>query len=253
MRVFCLPPPLDMKKRVADIFQRVSFFSKTSRSSLGASLIEFAILIPILLLIAGAVFDLARLFINSISAREIAIESAKLLNSSSPAGYAFTHQEMQQFYFAPEQEHGDITSRRVDFWNNQLNEQHEDFYGLTYFPRKDKQVLNLAYGLLHNASPHLYFPIPEPLNQEDPLSDLGGRTNCSIRIRFADEDQPPAQSSWPGDPVDLAELINESRDRLVNVRCAVPVIGFQIMTLGEVKVKYIEAEVYVYRAGGIAE
>lgn len=211
-------------------------------SSLGASMVEFVILIPVLLLLCAVTFDLARLYINAVSAREVALLSAKLLNSSNPNGYPFTDQEMQEFYFAPAGEETEVTEKRVAFWNDQLTKGHESFYGLNYFPKKDKQVLNLSYGFLHELSPHVYFPIPEPLDDEDPASDLGHKTNCSIRIQFAPGFENP--SSFPS---------NQSLDRLVNVRCAVPVIGFQIATLGSVKVRYVEAEAYAYKAGSIAQ
>ena len=204
-------------------------------------MMEFVILLPVFLLICGVTFDLARLYLNAVSAREVALLSAKLLNSASPDGYPFTHQEMQEFYFAPEGEDSEVTDKRIAFWNNQLSRGHESFYGLEYFPKKDKQVLNLSYGFLHTLSPHVYFPIPEPLDDENPWADLGGKTNCSIRIRFA-----------PGfeNPTALPQV--QSRDRLVNVRCAVPVIGFQIATLGAVRVRYVEVEAYAYQAGSIA-
>lgn len=221
-------------------------------SSLGVSMIEFVIFIPVFLLICGATFDLARLYINSISVREIALLSAKLLNSTSPDGYPFTEQEMQEFYFAPEGEEAEVTDKRIAFWNNQLDDDHETFFGLDYFPKKDRQVLNLSYGLLHKLSPHVYFPIPEPLDDENPSADLDGRTNCSIRIRFAPGSEPPLQTGWPTDPAQRNDIIYESRDRLVNVRCAVPVIGFQIATFGSMKVRYVEAEAYAYKAGSIA-
>ncbi len=204
-------------------------------------MIEFVILIPVLLLICAATFDLARLYINAVSVREVALLSAKLLNSNSPNGYPFTHEEMQEFFFAPEGEATEVTDKRVAFWNNQLNSGHESFYGLNYFPKKDKQVLNLSYGFLHKLSPHVYFPIPEPLDDMNPSAELGGKTNCSIRIRFAPGFEDP--SSFPA---------TQSLDRLVNVRCAVPVMGFQIATLGAVKVRYVEAEAYAYQAGSIA-
>lgn len=204
-------------------------------------MIEFVILIPVLLLICAVTFDLARLYINAISAREVALLSAKLLNSSNPNGYPFTNQEMQEFFFAPESEDDEVTDKRIAFWNNQLDSGHESFYGLPYFPKKDKQVLNLSYGFLHQLSPHVYFPIPEPLDGENPSADLGGKTNCSIRIRFAPGFEDP--SSFPA---------TESLDRLVNVRCAVPVMGFQLATLGTLKVRYVEAEAYAYKAGSIA-
>ena len=204
-------------------------------------MIEFVILIPVLLLICAATFDLARLYINAVSAREVALLSAKLLNSMSPHGYPFTHQEMQGLYFAPAGEEPEVTDKRVAFWNNQLTRGHESFYGLDYFPKKDKQVLNLSYGFLHKLSPNVYFPIPEPLDDEDPWADLGGKTNCSIRILFA-----------PGFENAAALPPTQSLDRLVSVRCAVPVVGFQIATLGAVKVRYVEAEAYAYQAGSIA-
>lgn len=216
-------------------------------------MIEFVILIPLLLLFCGVIFDLARLYINAVSAREVALLGAKLLNSSSPEGYPFTVQEMQGFYFAPTGEDSLITDKRVAFWNNQLDRGHEDYYGLSYFPKKDKQVLNLAHGFLHTLSPHVYFPIPEPLDVNDPWAELRGKTNCSIRIRFATGSEPPPQASWPDEPDELAVIVNESRDRLVNVRCVVPVVGFQIATLGAVKVRYVEAEAYAYQAGSIAQ
>ncbi|MCI5065241.1 pilus assembly protein, partial [bacterium] len=186
----------------------------------GVAIVELALILPVVLIISVAVFDLARLYVNFIFVHEVALMGAKLANSSDPEGYAFADGDLSRFYHAAEDEDDTITARRVAFWTNQLDSSHEDFWGLDYFPDKDKKVLNLTYGFAHQLNPRMYFPIPEPLDSDAPEEDLGNRVNCSIEIDFASGNAPALQSTWSS-ANDLT-VLNPSRDRTITVRCAVP-------------------------------
>lgn len=231
------------------IFQHFSKY----RAESGATLVGAAIIVPVMVIMAVVVFDLARLYVNSIYAREIALLAAKLSNSSDPEGYAFLDSELPLLKHYPPGEDVAVTAKRQAFWDNQLDSTHSNFWGLDYFPSKDKKVLNLAYRFALDLNPRMYFPIPEPLSSSNAHSELGNRVNCSIEIDFANGHAPPAQGGWPSPGDALNAILNLTRDRIINVTCAVPMIGLRLAGFSDSQVKYVTASAYAHEAGNIRE
>ncbi|MCB0331451.1 MAG: hypothetical protein KDD70_17390 [Bdellovibrionales bacterium] len=211
-----------------------------------ATLVEVAILLPLIFIIAAVTYDLARLYVNSVYANEIALYGAKLANSSDPDGYAFPDSDLANMIRSPSGEDAGITTKRQAFWTNQLDPTHSKFWGLTYYPRKDKAVLNLLYGFAVQLSDRIYFPIPEQLDGSDPVSELGGRVNCSIWLEFPT--RPPLEGTWG---TDTNAILNASRDRIIHVRCAVPMFGLRLATFNDQQVQYVSASAYAFDAGTI--
>lgn len=221
------------------------------RRDSGATLVETAILIPVVVIIAVVVFDLARLYVNDIYVKEIALLAAKIANSSDPEGYAFLDSELPLLKLYPAGEAAATTAKRQDFWDNQLDSTNSAFWGLDYFPSKDKKVLNLVYRFAVDLNPRMYFPIPEPLSASDPYTELGNRVNCSIEIDFAPGHAPPSQATWPGAGTALDSILNQNRDRIITVTCAVPLIGIQLTGFIPNKVKYVTSTAYAFQSGNI--
>ena len=92
-----------------------------------ATMVETAILLPFIFMIAAITYDLARLYVNSVYAQEIALVGAKLANSSSPDGYVFPDGDITKLVKAPNGEDSSITTKREEFWTNMLDPTHSSF------------------------------------------------------------------------------------------------------------------------------
>ena len=217
----------------------------------GVALISAALLIPLLLIIAVVVFDLARLYLNAIYAQEVALLTAKIAVSGSPDGYALPNGQMTQLKNAPATEAGAISDRRDQFWEDQTDSDSGRYHGKTYFTEKERKVFNLAYGFAAALSPKTYFPIPEPITGSSAWEELGFRTNCSIYFRFDSDSTVPNPMPGIADPTYDA-VMNQDRNRIYYVDCAVPIVGLYLVSFATGDpYRIVSRNAYAYHSGTI--
>ena len=220
----------------------------------GVALLMTAVVVPVILLIVLVCFDLSRMFLSRIFAQNLALLVAKIASSDDPDGYAFDDGQEINLIYAPSGENDVILEMRRDFWRVQQNATSGDYYGVPFFSRKDKIVLNLAYGALRNLNPRVYFPIPyggsfSETDNDAVYAGLHNRVNCSVYFKFAPGSEPPAP--FPSTDPDLEEATIVERDRIFYVDCAVPMIGGRF--LGPLSPKYVivSSNSYAFESGGL--
>jgi len=198
----------------------------------GVSLISAAIVLPLILLIMAILFDLGRIYLTTIFAKEIAISTAKFAVSFDPDT---SIPELDALINPVSGEHEDITSSRRQFWRDQIDQAHSDFHGLTYFTKKELRVFNLSYGFMYDMNKDVAFPIPSDLDSKE---DLAGKVSCSIYFNFADL-------------VD-STILNQNYSRVYYVECAMPLFGLGMFSslIGSDFI-LIKKSAYAYRSGDI--
>jgi len=219
-------------------------------------------MIPVFLLIAVVTFDLARIYLNILYAQEIAALVAKLARSEQPAGYPLPEDAMGQLVRYPSGEDPEVTAKRTGFYTS--DGERNALWGSSEhgYTDKERAVLNLAWGFAATLSPRMYFPIPEPLNELDPVRDLGNRVNCSIYFRYARGEVEGGDQSILHDPVAIAlpaetapefeAAVSQSRDRIFFVKCAVPLTGLRILNLfADREYITITRSAYAYESGSL--
>lgn len=221
-----------------------------ARAERGVAIVNTVVLIPIFLVIAVVVFDLARLYLNAIFAQEMVLLISKIASSQHPDGFALADNQLVQLSRIPSGEEEEVTNLRYAFWAAEVDPSNARYHGKTYFSDKEKKVLNLAYGFAHKLNPRMYFPIPEPLSDETALK-LQFTVSCSIYFRYAAGHEPPDSLPAEGDPT-YSSVMNEDRDRIFHVDCAVPLIGMALVgfSLGS-PYRIVSRTAYAYRSGNI--
>lgn len=209
----------------------ISCHIDTPYNDMGVSLISTAIILPILISIMVVVFDLARIYLVHIYAREVVVTSMKF---ATAIDQQTSIPDVYELVKSPPGI-GD-QSERMRFWEEQLDPTKSSYHGLDYFTAQELKIFNLAYGFMVDLNPDVAFPIPPDLVSKD---QLGGVVNCSVYFTFANL----------GDPSDTTT----NRDRIYYCECAVPLLGLAIFAplLDYDFVKVVKTA-YAYRSGDIA-
>jgi len=178
-------------------------------------------------------FDLGRIYLNTIFAKEVVLTTAKIARSTNPASEV---PDMFAIVNPVSGESSSITQNREDFWAHQLDSSHSLYHGLDYFTSKELRVFNLGYGFIASLNSSVAFPIPSPINSVD---DLGGKTNCSISFEFLETPDPLIPS--------------KNYDRLYTCRCEIPLFGLRIFNaFTGMEYLTVTQTAYAYQSGDIS-
>jgi len=242
----------------------------------GVSMVGTAVVLPFILFIIAGCFDLTRLFLNGIFAQEVALLTAKLAVSTDPDGYAPPDGDMDKMRKPNRGAGGEdaaVAEQRGLFWTDLTsNDGAWRFGSKNYLTEKEKEVLNLAYGFAADLNPRIYFPIPHGFTGAGPTGNapLGGRVNCSIFFRYP----VPLPDTLPTNPEECGgetgevkksdgstidcsdgavsgyeEVVLASRDRIIHVDCAVPLVFGGMFGLPNHRI--VSRTAYAYRSGNI--
>lgn len=219
-------------------------------SERGEGLVSAALLLPLILLIAVVIVDMARLFVTSIYAQELVLLAAKIGASQNPQGYAFPTGQLVEMKSHPAED-SSITNKRRAFWAGQLDPGSPLYYGAPFYSDKDKKVLNLMHGFAHTLSSRVDFPTPYPLNSADPQSEIGFRVNCSMYFRFAPGHEPPNPFPLASDS-SYDAVMSLNRDRIYYVECVVPLMSLSLGSfLQPQKARTVTRSAYAARSGAL--
>ena len=197
----------------------------------GVSVLSTAIVLPFIIVIMVVLFDLGRIYLATVLAKEVSLAAAKFATSKAPE--TSTPDEIFDLIrLAP----GETSiAARYQFWNDQLTEGSGTYHGKDFYTSKELRVFNLAYGFLYDLNPDVAFPLPEPLSNKNALY---GTMNCAIYFEF----------DGLGDTSDQVT----NRSRIYYCKCALPLIGlslFQSLT-GRDYVMITESA-YAYHSGNL--
>lgn len=206
---------------------------RNSLQEKGVSALSAVIVLPLLIIIMAVLFDLGRIYLTMIFAKNVALTAAKLATATSPQTEAPA--DLNLLVKPAPGEPGSITSAREQFWAGQLDPASPSFHGLNYYTEKELKSLNLAYGFMTDLNSDIAFPIMSGLSS---ASDLQGGISCSIYFKFDDLT----------DPLDT----EKNYSRIYYTDCAVPYLGLNLFTTFIGAEFYtISANAYAYKSGDI--
>ena len=217
----------------------------------GVSMVTTALVLPVLLAVLVASFDLVRLYLNGIYAQQVAILTAKLASSNDPAGYAMPDEKVKDLVLGAVGESDETIAARRAFWDLTSPLTRFNPGGKLYFTAHEKKVLNLAYGFARSLNPRIYFPIPAGLGRVGGpgVEALGGRPNCSIFFRY--RVPPPAPLPAAGAP-NYSAVVLADRDRTIHVECVVPLIALSLGgILSAEPYRVVERTAYAFESGNL--
>ncbi|MCB9029696.1 MAG: hypothetical protein H6619_01480 [Deltaproteobacteria bacterium] len=202
-------------------------------SQSGVSILGLAIVLPFVLLLVLAGYDLLHVYQVRVFAQEVSLLTAKLSHSASPDADIPSSAE---FFVNPTPgEEESVTQRRRDYWVERTSPENEEYRGVPYYTDKELQVLNLGYGYLSSFSSKISFPIPNRVVDERRLYK---RTNCTIDFTIKEI---------------LAASIetNHNYSRLVYVECHVPLLVFEILNFVEKPYIELTQSAFAFESGDL--
>jgi hypothetical protein len=222
-------------------------------------MISTAIVLPLLLFLIIIVADLIRVIIAYSLVQETLMQTLKIASASAPPADVPLSGATALIH-AP----GDtpqLNARRVQFWVNQFDPSHASYHGKPYYSPRELRILNLAYGLLNERDPEIYFPIPVAAAGVDPKDDLRNHTTCSVYFSFAPNDAftvVPSGATLPFSnqlpnplPTPPNVILTANRNRIFNVECRVPLVSFAFGSWIVGDFMSIRDSVYAYQSGDI--
>lgn len=222
-------------------------------------MISTAIVLPVLLFLIIVVADLVRVLIVYSLVQETLMQTLKIASASAPPADVPISGATALIH-AP----GDtpqLNTRRVQFWVDQFDPTSATYHGKPYYAPRELRILNLAYGLLHERDPGIFFPIPVAGAGGNPKDDLRDTTTCSVYFSFAPNDAftvvpsgaSAPYSNQPPNPVPTPPnvLLTANRNRIFTVECRVPLVSFAFGSWVIGDYMTIKDSVYAYQSGDI--
>ncbi len=134
---------MDIKKNVK---------RKLIQNHSGVTVLSAVIILPIMITVMMVLFDLSRIFLTIIYAKEVVLTTAKLAVSSFPES------SIPDMYDIIKSVPGEsVVNERKRFWTDQLDPAAPTYHGLTYFTEKELKVFNLGYGFMIDINPDIPF------------------------------------------------------------------------------------------------
>ncbi|RMD88124.1 MAG: pilus assembly protein [Candidatus Dadabacteria bacterium] len=185
-------------------------------------MIGAALSLPIILAIILVIYDLTRIYLARITAKQVALTTARIAVSTDVTS---NYQDfvVKNIVNPASGEASSITKKRKDFYDAMKNSSSNYYCGKSYLTTKEKRTLNLSYGYLNSLNPKIAFPTPYPLNSK---SELGGVTNCSIYFYTLEL----SSATSGGSPILIGAIkLNKQYNREYWVACTVPLVALNLL------------------------